>query len=118
MDSLHLADEAEKSRAAGAVDLLRCFRGQLYECLGRRADELFELTDALLCADGPVQTLVGLCLAPEHRRGHGALYDAVNVGRVDVERLRRVLAHLPLARVFGGGGVLAVAATAGLRPGA
>ena len=73
MDSLHLADEVEKSRAAEAVDLLRCFRGQLYECLGRRADELFELTDALLCADGPVQTLVGLCLAPEHRRGHGAV---------------------------------------------
>src|SRR3954470_6604661 len=32
-------------------------------------------------AEGPVSTLVGSCLAPEHRRGHGALYDAVNVGR-------------------------------------
>jgi hypothetical protein len=32
---------------------------------------LFELTDALLCADGPVTTLVGLSLAGEHRRGHG-----------------------------------------------
>src|SRR3954470_9671562 len=116
MDSLHLADEVEKSRAAEAVDLLRCFRGQLYECLGRRADKLFELTDALLCADGPVSSLVGLCLAPEHRRGHGALYDAVNVGRVDVERLRRVLACLPLARLFGGRIVLAVDATPWLRP--
>src|SRR3954462_12007039 len=116
MDSLHLADEVEKSRAAEAVGLLWCFRGQLYECLGRRADELFELTDALLCADGPVSSLVGLCLAPEHRRGHGALYDAVNVGRVDVERLRRVLAGLPLSRMFGGRIVLAVDATAWLRP--
>src|SRR3954471_22872175 len=116
MDSLHLADEVEKSRAAEAVGLLRCFRGQLYECLGRRADELFELTDALLCADGPVQTLVGLCLAPEHRRGHGALYDAVNVGRVDVERLRRALAGLPLSRMFGGRIVLAVDATPWPRP--
>jgi hypothetical protein len=116
MDSLHLAEEVEKSRAAEAVDLLRCFRGQLYECLGRRADELFELTDALLCADGPVQTLVGLCLTPEHRRGHGVLYDAVNVGRVDVERLRRVLAGLPLSRLFGGRIVLAVDATPWPRP--
>ena len=33
---------------------------------------------------------------PEHRRGHGALYDAVNAGRVDVGRLRRALAGLPL----------------------
>jgi hypothetical protein len=116
VDSLHLADRVEKSLAVEAADRLRGFRGELYGCLIRRADELFELTDALLCADGPVPTLVGLCLAPEHRRGHGALYDAVNVGRVDVDRLRRVLAHLPLARMFGGRIVLAVDATAWLRP--
>jgi hypothetical protein len=36
---------------------------------------LFEVTEALLCTDGPVKTLVGLSLAPQHRRGHGALYD-------------------------------------------
>jgi hypothetical protein len=40
--------------------------------------------------------LVGLSLAPERRRGHGALYDAVNWGRVDIARLRRALAGLPL----------------------
>ncbi|MDX3643108.1 helix-turn-helix transcriptional regulator [Streptomyces sp. MB09-02B] len=28
-----------------------------YECLCARADSLFELTDAVLCADGPVKTL-------------------------------------------------------------
>ncbi|WP_251021388.1 transposase [Streptomyces sp. ISL-98] len=53
-----------------------------------RRDALFELTDALLCADGPVKTLVGLALAPEHRRGHGALYAGLNHGRLDVDRLR------------------------------
>jgi hypothetical protein len=37
-----------------------------------------ELVDALLRTDGPVKTLVDLSLAPEHRRGHGALYGAVN----------------------------------------
>src|SRR3954454_15206892 len=116
MDSVHLAGGVDQSVAAAAADRLRAFRSELFGCLGRRADELFELTDALLCTDGPVSTLVGLCLAPEHRRGHGALYDAVNVGRVDVERLRRVLAGLPLSRMFGGRVVLAVDATPWPRP--
>ncbi len=53
-------------------------------------------TSPVLCADGPVKTLVGLSLAPEHQRGHGALYDAVNCGRVEIARLRRALAGLPL----------------------
>jgi hypothetical protein len=116
MDSLHPPGGVEKRLAAEAAELLRGFRGELYGCLERRADELFELTDAVLCADGPVHTLVGLCLTAEHRRGHGALYDAVNVGRVDVERLGRVLARLPLTRIFGGRIVLAVDATPWLRP--
>jgi len=116
MDSLHPPGGVEKRLAGEAAELLRGFRGELYGCLERRADELFELTDAVLCVDGPVHTLVGLCLTAEHRRGHGALYDAVNVGRVDVERLGRVLARLPLTRIFGGRIVLAVDATPWLRP--
>jgi hypothetical protein len=54
---------------------LAAFRGSVYDCLFRRADVLFELGDALLCTDGPVDSLVGLSLAVEHRRGHGALHD-------------------------------------------
>jgi hypothetical protein len=42
----------------------------------------------VLCTDGPVRDLAGLSLAPEHRRGHGALYDAISHGRVDIGRLR------------------------------
>jgi hypothetical protein len=34
----------------------------------------------------------------EPQRGHGALYDAVNHGRIGITRLRRVLAGLPLPR--------------------
>lgn len=41
------------------IDVLAGFREQLYRCMNRRADALFELTDALLCTDGPVKTLVG-----------------------------------------------------------
>ena len=68
-----------------------------------RADALFELTDAVLCADGPVRSLVDLTLVAEHRRGHGAMYDALNQGRVEPERLRRALASLPLPRASMGG---------------
>src|SRR5215470_15140440 len=71
------------------------FRRELYRCFTARADELFELADAVLCAGGPVRVLAGLSLVPEHRRGHGALYDAVNAGGVEVARLRRALAALP-----------------------
>src|SRR4051794_41926095 len=99
MDSVHLAGGVDQSVAAAAADRLRAFRSELFGCLGRRADELFGLTDALLCTDGPGSTLVGLCLAPEHRRGHGALYDAGNVGRAEVARLRRGLARLGRPRI-------------------
>jgi hypothetical protein len=43
-----------------------------------RSDVLFELADAVLCADGPVKTLVDLTLVTEHRRGHKAMYDLLN----------------------------------------
>jgi hypothetical protein len=116
MDSLRLTDGVDQIRAAEAAERLRDFRGEVFGCLGRRADELFELTDALLCAEGPVRSLVGLCLAPEHRRGHGALDDAVNHGSVDADRLREALVRLPVPRMFGGRIVLAVDATPWLRP--
>ena len=77
-----------------------------------------ELADAVLCADGPVRDLAGLSLAPEHRRGHGALYDAVNHGRVDIGRLRRSLAGLALPRAADGRLVLAADVSNWLRPGA
>ncbi len=72
----------------------------------------------MLCADGPVRDLAGLSLAPEHRRGHGALYDAVNHGRVDIGRLRRSLAGLVLPRAADGRLVLAADVSNWLRPGA
>src|SRR6266496_4264010 len=88
-----------------ARDLLAAFRRSLHGCFTARADALFELADALLCAEGPVKTLVGLSLAPEHRRGHGALYDAVNHGRAGVSRLRRELpgCRCPAGRMGGSG---------------
>jgi hypothetical protein len=63
------------------------FRRELYSSLTARADALFELTEAVLCTEGPVTSLVELTLVVEHRRGHGAMYDALNAGRVEPERL-------------------------------
>jgi len=76
--------------------LLAGFRRELYWCLGRRADVLFEVADALLCKQDRVHMLAELSLEPECRRGHGAVYDAVNCGQVQIGRLRRALAGLPL----------------------
>jgi hypothetical protein len=67
---------------------------------------------------GPVRDLAGLSLAPEHRRGHGALYDAVSHGRVDIGRLRRSLAGLALPRAADGRLMLAADVSNWLRPGA
>ncbi|MFG2949798.1 hypothetical protein [Streptomyces adustus] len=36
-----------------------------------RLIQLSELTDLVLCPDGPVTSLVELTLTTEHRRGHG-----------------------------------------------
>jgi DDE superfamily endonuclease len=85
------ADGAERDRR-----LLAGFRGELYRCLTRRADALSEVADAVLCKPDRVHMLAELCLEPECRRGHGAVFDAVNCGRVSFGRLRRALAALPL----------------------
>lgn len=74
-----------------------------------------ELTDALLCADGPVKAPVELTLTA----CIGAIDAALNSGSVDVPRLRQVLAGLPTAPEAADGRlVLAVDVAHWLRPGA
>jgi len=82
-------DDLARARLAG-------FRRELYRCLGTRRDTLFELADAVLCKTGRVHMLAELSLEPECRRGHGAVYDAISSGRVQIARLRWALASLPL----------------------
>jgi hypothetical protein len=98
---------------AGELDRFRC---EFYRSCTARADTLFELTDAVLCADGPVRSLVELTLVAEHRRGHGAMYDALAHGAVTPQRLRRALADVPLPRAGDGRIVLAVDVSPWLRP--
>jgi hypothetical protein len=82
--------------SAQPLDPLRSFRGSLYRCFDRRADALFDLTDALLSA-GTVPSPVHLSLAPAHRRGWGSLYAALSRGRIDEEPLRDLLARHPVS---------------------
>ena len=113
MDSLleHAAD-------VESLAVLSRFRMDFHACLTGRGDELFELADAVLCTDGPVRTLAGLSLAPEHHRGHGALHGAVNHGRLAIGRLRWSPAALPLPRAADGRLMLAVDVSSWLWPGA
>jgi hypothetical protein len=82
-------------------DYLQAFRYSLYDCLHRRSDALFELTDAILTANAAVPSPVHLSLEASHRRGWGSFYAALDRGRIDAETLRGLLARHPLA---GGGG--------------
>ena len=80
-----------------ALRTLRTFRDSFYDdCLQRRSDALFELTDAILTADG-VPSPVHLSLEASHRRGWGSLYAALNRGRIDAEALRGLLTRHQLA---------------------
>jgi hypothetical protein len=79
-------------------DALRAFRRSFYECFCRRRDALFELTDAILTADGAIPSPAHLSLQSSHRRGWGSLYAALCKGRIDVKALRRLLARHPLVQ--------------------
>ena len=78
-------------------DALHDFRRSFYECLHRRGDALFELTDAILSADAAAPSPVHLSLQPAHRRGWGSFYAALARGRIDAEVLRYLLVRHPLA---------------------
>jgi hypothetical protein len=71
---------------------LRFFRDSFHRCLNRRADALFELTDAILTA-GSVPSPPHLSLAAVHRRGWGSLYAALSTGRIDEEGLQDLLSR-------------------------
>jgi hypothetical protein len=75
---------------------LQTFRAELHACCTRRADALFELGDALLSSDS-FPSLPHLSLEVAHRRGWGSSYAALARGRIEVERLRDLLAGCPLA---------------------
>jgi len=85
-------DGKRKAMAAALVEFRKAFFG----CLTGWADALFELTDALLSAPGPLRSVPSLSLEAVFRRSHGSLYKALARGRLDLQRLRLLLvAHRP-----------------------
>jgi len=74
---------------------LRRLRRSFYECMQRRADALFESTDAIL-STGAVSSPPHLSLVPIHRRGWGSLYAALSKGSIDIDAVRDLLARHPL----------------------
>ena len=76
---------------AQRAEQLKDFRNDFYDCLGSWADALFELTDAALCAAGPVSSVPALSLGLPFRRSHGSLYKALSKGEVDADQVRELL---------------------------
>ncbi|WP_454856374.1 NF041680 family putative transposase [Promicromonospora soli] len=103
-----------------AAVVLDSFRQAVYDSFERRADVLCELVDAVACAPGRVTDLARLSLTEEFSRGHGALYDGLNAGRVDPGRLGDLVAGLAVPTICGPEGrdrvVLAVDVSNWLRP--
>src|SRR5258705_10150089 len=109
-------DRSGRVGEAAAGQGLAVFRQDFYQCLLKRADTMFELCDAVLCSSGPVTSLPELTLDPVHRRGHGAMYDALAVGEIDLLCLRKSLAGLALPRSSQGRLRLALDVTPWPRP--
>jgi DDE superfamily endonuclease len=84
-----------------ALHALRTFRDLFDDCHHRRSDALFELTDAVLSADG-VPSPIHLSLQTSYRRGWGSPYAALRRGRIDTEALRELLVRHPLGGGDGG----------------
>lgn len=83
----------------GSLGELARFRDGFRRCLACWGDALFELADAVLSTDGPVSSLVRLCLEPEFQRGHGSLYQGLSAGRVDAAPAAGVACDEPPAKL-------------------
>jgi DDE superfamily endonuclease len=82
----------QESQPAGgkALGELAGFRREMFWCLWRRPDALFELADAVLTA-ATVPSLPYLSLEPGFRRGHGMIYQSLAEGGIDEDALRDLL---------------------------
>jgi hypothetical protein len=76
---------------------LKEIRQQVYESFERGADALFNLTDALL-AESQAHSLPELSLSPFFERKWPSVYEALEDGRINVERLRAMWVEVLLAR--------------------
>src|SRR3989440_2142656 len=68
--------------------LSQTYRSQVYESFTRGADALFNLADALL-AESQGKSLAELSLSPFFERQWSSVYEALEDGKIDVQRLRQ-----------------------------
>ncbi len=79
------------SQTETATNDLARFRSAFYGAFTKWSDALFELSDALLDAQGVVGSVPSLSLEPIFRRSHGSLYKALALGEIDEAALRALL---------------------------
>ena len=81
------------------LNTLKEFRHEMYGCFGNAKDALFNLVDALSSEAG-AHSFPELSLSPFFERTWASLYEALEDGQINAERLRQVLiqfAPLPAA---------------------
>jgi hypothetical protein len=88
------------------LNTLQDFRHGMYHCFGNGKDALFNLVDAL-SSEAAASSLPELSFSPFFERSWASLYEALEDGQIDAERLRQLFvdfAPLPEAgeRVFVG----------------
>jgi hypothetical protein len=86
----YLENEAGRPTDPGAR--LPGFRERLHASFRRRADALFEHTDAILMS-GPIPSLPHLSLAAARRRSWCSLYAALGKGRTEEQALKGLLSY-------------------------
>jgi hypothetical protein len=75
---------------------LEQFRQQIYGCMKRGADAMFNVCDALL-SESQAQSLVELSLSAVFERKWPSVYEALSDGEIDVKRVREVVVKTLLA---------------------
>src|SRR5207245_5674272 len=81
------------------LNTLKEFRREMYHCFGNAKDALFNLVDAL-CSEAGASSFPELSFSPFFERTWASLYEALEDGQIDAERLRQVFvdfAPLPQA---------------------
>ncbi len=78
------------------LNILKDIRQQLYACMPRGADALFNLGDALL-SESQAQSLPELSLSPFFERQWSSVYEALEDGCLNVEQVRALWVRVLLA---------------------
>ena len=74
------------------LNTLNEFRHEVYGCFGKAKDALFNLVDALASEAG-ARSFPELSLSPFFERTWASLYEALEDGQIDADRLRDVFLH-------------------------